>query len=47
MFTAVSLDFHTLPPATLDFDAVYRRDFERFNMPRSCRAITSGRASRT
>jgi len=31
MFTAVSLDFHTLAPATLDFDAVYRRDFERFN----------------
>jgi len=31
MFTAISLDFHTLPPATLDFDAVYRRDFERFN----------------
>jgi len=31
MFTAVSLDFHTLPSATLDFDAVYRRDFERFN----------------
>ena len=30
MFTAVSLDFHTLPPATLDFDAVYRRNFERF-----------------
>jgi thimet oligopeptidase len=31
MYTAVSLDFHSLPPATLDFDAVYRRDFERFN----------------
>ena len=31
MYTAVSLDFHTLPPATLDFDAVYRRDFERFS----------------
>jgi thimet oligopeptidase len=31
MFTAVSLDFHTLPPATLDFDAVYQRDFERYN----------------
>jgi thimet oligopeptidase len=31
MFTAVSLDYHTLPPATLDFDAVYQRDFERFN----------------
>ncbi|HZC87457.1 MAG TPA: M3 family metallopeptidase, partial [Steroidobacteraceae bacterium] len=23
LYTAVSLDFHTLPPATLDFDAVY------------------------
>jgi thimet oligopeptidase len=31
MYTAVSLDFHTLPPATLDFDAVYRRNFERFS----------------
>ncbi len=31
MFAAVSLDFHTLPPATLDFDALYQRDFERFN----------------
>jgi thimet oligopeptidase len=31
MYTAVSVDFHTLTPATLDFDAVYRRDFERFN----------------
>jgi Zn-dependent oligopeptidase len=31
MYTAVSLDFHTLPPATLDFDAVYRHDFERFS----------------
>jgi thimet oligopeptidase len=31
MYTAVSLDFHTLPPVTLDFDAVYRHDFERFN----------------
>jgi len=31
MFTAVSLDFHTLPPATLNFDAVYRQDFERFS----------------
>jgi thimet oligopeptidase len=30
-FAAVSLDFHSLPPATLDFDAVYRRDFERYN----------------
>jgi len=31
MYTAVSVDFHTLPPARLDFDAVYRRDFERYN----------------
>jgi thimet oligopeptidase len=31
MYTAVSLDFHSLPPATLDFDAVYQRDFERFS----------------
>ena len=31
VFTAGSLDFHTLPPATLDFDAVYRRNFERFS----------------
>jgi thimet oligopeptidase len=31
MYTAVSLDYHTLPPATLDFDAVYRRNFERFS----------------
>jgi thimet oligopeptidase len=31
MYTSLSLDFHTLPPAQLDFDAVYRRDFERFN----------------
>ena len=31
LFTAVSLDFHTLPPATLDFDAAYRRNFERFS----------------
>jgi len=31
MYTAVSLDFHTLPPATLDFDAVFRRNFERFS----------------
>jgi len=30
-FSAVSLDFHSLPPATLDFDAVYRHDFERYN----------------
>jgi thimet oligopeptidase len=31
MYTAVSLDFHALPRATLDFDAVYRRDFEHYN----------------
>jgi thimet oligopeptidase len=31
LYSAVSLDFHTLPPATLDFDAVYRRNFERFS----------------
>jgi thimet oligopeptidase len=31
MFAAVSVDFHTLPPATLDFDAVYQRDFERYS----------------
>src|SRR5205807_1507266 len=31
MYTSVSLDFHTLTAATLDFDAAYRRDFERFN----------------
>ncbi|MBV8145145.1 MAG: peptidase M3, partial [Gammaproteobacteria bacterium] len=31
MYATISLDFHTLPPATLDFDAVYRRDFERFS----------------
>ena len=31
MYSAISLDFHTLPPATLDFDAVYRKDYERFN----------------
>ena len=31
MYSAVSLDFHTLPPGTLDFDAVYKRDFERYN----------------
>jgi thimet oligopeptidase len=30
-YTSVSLDFHSLPPAALDFDAAYRRDFERFN----------------
>lgn len=30
-FAAVSLDFHTLPPATLDFDAVAERDFERYS----------------
>ncbi len=31
MFSAISLDFHTMPPATLDFDAVYQRDFEHYN----------------
>lgn len=30
MFTAISLDFHTQPPATLDFDSVYRKDFEHY-----------------
>jgi thimet oligopeptidase len=31
MYSAISLDFHTLAPVQLDFDAVYRRDFERYN----------------
>jgi thimet oligopeptidase len=31
MFTAVSLDYHTMSPATLNFDEVWRRDFERYN----------------
>ena len=31
LYTAVSLDYHTLPPASLDFDAVYQKDFARFN----------------
>jgi thimet oligopeptidase len=31
MYSALALDYHTLPPATLDFDAVYRQDFERYN----------------
>jgi thimet oligopeptidase len=31
LYTAVSLDYHTLPPASLDFDAVYQQDFARFN----------------
>jgi thimet oligopeptidase len=31
MFTAVSLDFHTMKPATLNFDQVYQRDFETYN----------------
>jgi thimet oligopeptidase len=31
IFSAVSLDFHTLPPATLDFDAIYQRDYTRFS----------------
>jgi thimet oligopeptidase len=29
-YSAVSLDFHTLPPATLDFDAQWRHDQERY-----------------
>jgi thimet oligopeptidase len=31
IFAAVSLDYHTQPPATLDFDAVYQRDYTRFS----------------
>jgi thimet oligopeptidase len=31
MYAAISLDYHMLPPATLDFDAVYQRDFARFS----------------
>ena len=31
IFAAVSLDFHTLDPAKLDFDAVYQRDYTRFS----------------
>lgn len=31
LYTAVSLDYHTLAPGTLDFDAVYQKDFTRFN----------------
>jgi thimet oligopeptidase len=31
VFAAVSLDYHTLKPATLDFDAVYQRDYTRFS----------------
>ena len=31
MYAAISLEFHTMPPATLDFDAAYQRDFERYN----------------
>jgi thimet oligopeptidase len=30
-YSALALDFHTLPPATLDFDGVYRRDSERYS----------------
>ncbi len=30
MYTAISLDFHTVPPGQLDFDTAYRRDFERY-----------------
>jgi thimet oligopeptidase len=32
LFSTVSLEFHTLPPATLDFDAVYRRVFEHYDL---------------
>src|SRR5256886_2187195 len=31
MYTAVSLDFHTTPPARPDFEAGYPRDFERLH----------------
>ena len=31
IFAAVSLDYHTLNPASLDFDAVYQRDYTRFS----------------
>jgi thimet oligopeptidase len=31
IFAAVSLDYHTLSPATIDFDAVYQRDYTRFS----------------
>ncbi len=31
MFTAISLDFHTMKPAPLNFDEVYQRDFETYN----------------
>ena len=31
MYTAASLDYHTMTPATLDFDAVWQHDFERYN----------------
>ncbi|MBV8343249.1 MAG: Zn-dependent oligopeptidase [Gammaproteobacteria bacterium] len=30
-YATLSLDVHTLPPATLDFDELYRRDSERFS----------------
>jgi thimet oligopeptidase len=31
MYAAAALDFHTLPAASIDFDAVWRRDYERYN----------------
>ena len=31
MYTATSLDFHTLPPQSIDFDAVWKRDYQRYN----------------
>ena len=31
MYTAASLDYHTMTPATLNFDAVWQHDFERYN----------------
>jgi thimet oligopeptidase len=31
MFTGASLDYHTMTPATLNFDEVWRHDFERYN----------------
>jgi thimet oligopeptidase len=31
MYTAAALDYHTMNPATLNFDEVWRRDFERYS----------------
>jgi thimet oligopeptidase len=31
MYTGASLDYHTMTPATLNFDEVWRHDFERYN----------------